>query len=202
MTAWSSWPAPAKLNLFLKITGRRGDGYHLLQTVFQLLDRGDTVRLRVRHDGRVERLSELAGVAPAQDLVVRAALALRPYASAGAGADITVEKRIPLGGGLGGGSSDAATVLVALNRLWGCGLAIEALARAWLVIGRGRSGVRTGPLGLGRRSRGNPDSANVAGPLVCRRRSENSCADRAFVPGRGIDTRCPCHDNSALPCWG
>lgn len=135
MTAWSSWPAPAKLNLFLQITGRRADGYHLLQTVFQLLDRGDTVRLRRRDDGRIERLSELAGVAPAQDLVVRAALALKPYASEGAGADIAVDKRLPLGGGLGGGSSDAATVLVALNALWGCGLAVEALARLGLSLG-------------------------------------------------------------------
>lgn len=135
MNSWSSWPAPAKLNLFLQITGRRDDGYHLLQTVFQLLDRGDTVRLRMRDDGRVERLSELAGVAPAQDLVVRAALTLKPYASAGAGADIAVDKRLPLGGGLGGGSSDAATVLVALNRLWDCGLAPEALAQLGLSLG-------------------------------------------------------------------
>lgn len=135
MTDWSSWPAPAKLNLFLQITGRRSDGYHLLQTVFQLLDRGDTVYLRTRDDGRVERLSELAGVAPAQDLAVRAALALKPYAAESAGVDIAVDKRLPPGGGLGGGSSDAATVLVALNRLWGCGLAAAALARLGLALG-------------------------------------------------------------------
>ncbi|WP_257385897.1 4-(cytidine 5'-diphospho)-2-C-methyl-D-erythritol kinase [Tahibacter caeni] len=135
MTAWSAWPAPAKLNLFLQITGRRADGYHLLQTVFQLLDRGDTVRLRPRGDGRIERHSELAGVAPEQDLVVRAAQRLKPYAPASAGADIAVDKRIPMGGGLGGGSSDAATVLVALNRLWGCGLATADLAEIGLGLG-------------------------------------------------------------------
>lgn len=146
MTAWSAWPAPAKLNLFLQITGRRADGYHLLQTVFQLLDRGDTVRLRPRTDGHIARCSELAGVAPAQDLVVRAAQRLQPYARAGAGVDIAVDKRIPMGGGLGGGSSDAATVLVALNRLWDCGLDESALADLGLGLGadvpvfvRGRS---------------------------------------------------------------
>lgn len=135
MTAWSAWPAPAKLNLFLHITGRRADGYHLLQTVFQLLDRGDVVRLRPREDGRIERLSELAGVAPAQDLVVRAALCLKPHAPAAAGVDIVVDKHIPLGGGLGGGSSDAATLLVALNQIWGCGLPVDALAALGLGLG-------------------------------------------------------------------
>jgi 4-diphosphocytidyl-2-C-methyl-D-erythritol kinase len=135
MTDWSIWPAPAKLNLFLQITGRRADGYHLLQTVFQLLDRGDGVRLRPRDDGRIERVSELAGVPPGRDLVVRAAASLKPYAPADAGVDIDVDKRIPLGGGLGGGSSDAATVLVALNRIWGCGLAPEALAELGLALG-------------------------------------------------------------------
>lgn len=135
MTAWSVWPAPAKLNLFLQITGRREDGYHLLQTVFQLLDRGDSVRLRPRRDGRIVRVSDLDGVPPERDLVVRAAASLKPYAPADAGVDIEVDKRIPLGGGLGGGSSDAATVLVALNHLWNCGLSAQTLASLGLALG-------------------------------------------------------------------
>jgi 4-diphosphocytidyl-2-C-methyl-D-erythritol kinase len=135
MTAWSVWPAPAKLNLFLQITGRREDGYHLLQTVFQLLDRGDSVRLRPRCDGQIVRVSDLDGVPPERDLVVRAAASLKPYAPADAGVDIEVEKRIPVGGGLGGGSSDAATVLVALNHLWNCGLSAEVLAGLGLALG-------------------------------------------------------------------
>ena len=144
---WSAWPAPAKLNLFLRITGRRSDGYHLLQTVFQLLDWGDTVRLRARGDSRILRTGEASyGVAEADDLVVRAASLLQSAANVSQGADIVVEKRIPLGGGFGGGSSDAATVLVALNRLWGAGLDEDALAALALRLGadvpvfvRGRS---------------------------------------------------------------
>jgi 4-diphosphocytidyl-2-C-methyl-D-erythritol kinase len=144
---WSAWPAPAKLNLFLRITGRRPDGYHSLQTVFQLLDWGDTVRLRLRDDGRILRPGEANyGVAEADDLVVRAAKMLQVEANIAFGADIVVEKRIPLGGGFGGGSSDAATVLVALNRLWKAGLDEDALAALGLRLGadvpvfvRGRS---------------------------------------------------------------
>ena len=145
--AWSEWPAPAKLNLFLRITGRRPDGYHSLQTVFQLLDWGDTVRLRVRDDGQVRRVgSECYGVPEGEDLVVRAAKILQKEANVRQGADIEVLKRIPLGGGFGGGSSDAATVLVALNHLWGAGLGEDALAALGLALGadvpvfvRGRS---------------------------------------------------------------
>lgn len=144
---WSAWPAPAKLNLFLRITGRRPDGYHLLQTVFQLLDWGDTVRLRVRDDGRIHRQGPDAyGVPEAADLVVRAAKMLQEESKTPLGADIVVEKWIPLGGGFGGGSSDAATVLVALDALWGTGLGEERLAALGLRLGadvpvfvRGRS---------------------------------------------------------------
>jgi 4-diphosphocytidyl-2-C-methyl-D-erythritol kinase len=133
---WSVWPAPAKLNLFLRITGRRDDGYHRLQTVFRILDWGDTVRLRVRDDGRIVRHgASAAGVAEADDLAVRAALALRTAAKIDKGADIVVEKRIPTGAGLGGGSSDAATVLRALDALWGCDLGVEALAGLGLGLG-------------------------------------------------------------------
>jgi 4-diphosphocytidyl-2-C-methyl-D-erythritol kinase len=129
------WPAPAKLNLFLHITGRRTDGYHLLQSVFQFLDFGDEIFLDVREDGAIHRLNELPGVAPEQDLVVRAARLLQQQSGCRLGADIRVEKRLPMGGGLGGGSSDAATVLVALNRLWGLNLPVAELARLGLQLG-------------------------------------------------------------------
>ncbi|GAA0722571.1 4-(cytidine 5'-diphospho)-2-C-methyl-D-erythritol kinase [Dokdonella soli] len=132
---WSDWPAPAKLNLFLHITGRRADGYHLLQTVFQLLDWGDTVRLRVRTDGEVRRVDPLPGVASDDDLAVRAARALRTASGSRLGADIAIDKRIPLGGGLGGGSSDAATTLVALNALWEADLDEGELAAIGLELG-------------------------------------------------------------------
>ncbi|MBD8881376.1 4-(cytidine 5'-diphospho)-2-C-methyl-D-erythritol kinase [Rhodanobacter sp. 7MK24] len=143
---WTRWPAPAKLNLFLRITGRRADGYHELQTVFRLLDWGDELRLRVRADDAIRRLTDVPGVPEQDDLVVRAARLLREHGGGVRGVDIEVEKRIPMGGGLGGGSSDAATVLVALNHLWGCGLDEDALAELGRQLGadvpvfvRGRS---------------------------------------------------------------
>jgi 4-diphosphocytidyl-2-C-methyl-D-erythritol kinase len=111
--------APAKLNLFLHVVGRRADGYHLLQSAFALLDFGDTLHFTRREDGMVNRTSSLAGVAAENDLVVRAARLLQRESSTRFGADIAVEKRIPMGGGLGGGSSDAASTLMTLNRLWG-----------------------------------------------------------------------------------
>ncbi len=132
---WSAWPAPAKLNLFLHITGRRPDGYHNLQTVFQLLDWGDTVHCRVRTDAVIRRFGEHSAVAEADDLVVRAAHLLKSATGASGGADLRVDKRIPVGGGMGGGSSDAASTLVALNRLWGCGLSLATLARLGREIG-------------------------------------------------------------------
>ena len=144
---WSDWPSPAKLNLFLRILGRRPDGYHSLQTVLQLLDWGDTVRLRVTPDGAILRIgAEGYAVPEASDLVVRAAKSLQSAAKIREGVDISVQKRIPLGGGFGGGSSNAATVLVALNRLWRAGLDEDALADLGLALGadvpvfvRGRS---------------------------------------------------------------
>jgi 4-diphosphocytidyl-2-C-methyl-D-erythritol kinase len=129
------WPAPAKLNLFLHVTGRRTDGYHELQTVFQLLDLCDTVALAVRDDGAIERLEGPAEVPPESDLVVRAARTLQAASGTGLGATLRVRKRIPMGGGLGGGSSDAATTLLALNVLWGCRLGIEELACLGLPLG-------------------------------------------------------------------
>jgi len=135
MSEWTIWPAPAKLNLFLHIVGRRVDGYHELQTVFQLLDWGDTLRLRLRDDGMILRSGGIAGVVAEQDLAVRAAHALRKHCAIDAGAEIAIEKRIPAGGGLGGGSSDAATVLVALNALWRTGLSPWELAQVGLTLG-------------------------------------------------------------------
>jgi 4-diphosphocytidyl-2-C-methyl-D-erythritol kinase len=121
------WLAPAKLNLFLHVVGRRDDGYHLLQTAFTLIDRCDRLRLRVREDGRIDRVNVVPGVPPAKDLAVRAALLLKEASGTAEGADIEIEKVIPMGAGLGGGSSDAATVLMALDRLWGTGFGTEAL---------------------------------------------------------------------------
>ncbi len=133
---WSAWPAPAKLNLFLHILGRREDGYHLLQTVFQLLDWGDRVHLRVRGDGVIRRTTALAGVPEESDLCLRAARRLRAHVGDDSlGADIAIDKQIPLGGGLGGGSSDAASVLVGLDRLWGCDLGSDVLAALGLELG-------------------------------------------------------------------
>lgn len=129
------WPAPAKLNLFLHITGRRADGYHLLQTVFQFLDHGDRLGFTLRDDGHIGRARSLPGVAEEADLVVRAARRLQAVSGTRLGAVIELDKRLPLGGGLGGGSSDAATTLVALNRLWGTGLDVDALAALGLELG-------------------------------------------------------------------
>jgi 4-diphosphocytidyl-2-C-methyl-D-erythritol kinase len=135
MMTESLWPAPAKLNLFLHVTGRRADGYHDLQTLFQLIDWCDTIGITVREDGRIERVAGPPGVAPEADLTVRAALALQRVSGCRVGVSLRIVKRIPMGGGLGGGSSDAATVLLALNALWGCGLSLEELSRLGLELG-------------------------------------------------------------------
>ncbi len=129
------WPAPAKINLFLHVTGRRDDGYHLLQTAFQFLDRCDWLDFTPRRDGRIERVSELAGVPPESDLVVRAARLLQQESGCGQGVDIAIEKILPMGGGIGGGSSDAATTMVALNCLWDTGLSTAELAELGLQLG-------------------------------------------------------------------
>ncbi|MHA7679008.1 4-(cytidine 5'-diphospho)-2-C-methyl-D-erythritol kinase [Cupriavidus sp. PET2-C1] len=127
--------APAKLNLFLHVTGRRADGYHTLQTVFQLVDWSDTLDFFRRDDGRIERISDVPGVPAQSDLIVRAAQALQQAGGTRFGADITIAKRLPMGGGIGGGSSDAATTLLALNHLWGLGLGREELKRIGLSLG-------------------------------------------------------------------
>jgi 4-diphosphocytidyl-2-C-methyl-D-erythritol kinase len=129
------WPAPAKLNLFLHIVGRRPDGYHELQSCFQFVDLCDEIRFQVRTDGEILRTRGASGVAHDADLCVRAARALKASSGCRFGAEIDVVKRIPMGAGLGGGSSDAATCLVALNRLWGLGLAPAQLAELGLKLG-------------------------------------------------------------------
>ncbi|CAM4119607.1 MULTISPECIES: 4-(cytidine 5'-diphospho)-2-C-methyl-D-erythritol kinase [Lelliottia] len=137
----TQWPSPAKLNLFLYITGQRADGYHLLQTLFQFVDYGDTISITPRNDGQIQLLTPVEGVAHEDNLIIRAARLLIKAADEshrlppGSGADISVEKRLPMGGGLGGGSSNAATILVALNHLWGCGLSSDELAALGLTLG-------------------------------------------------------------------
>ena len=130
-----AWPAPAKLNLFLHIVGRRANGYHELQTCFQFIDLTDDIYIQVRLDGQISRLRGARGVPEESDLCVRAARALQAATGSTLGADIDVDKRIPLGAGLGGGSSDAATCLVALNRLWGIDWTLSRLATLGLTLG-------------------------------------------------------------------
>lgn len=130
-----SYPAPAKLNLDLRITGRRADGYHELESIFTLIDLQDTLDIEPRDDGRIVLHTPLSDVPPEQDLCVRAARALQNFSGCLMGADIRVEKRIPTGGGLGGGSSDAATVLMALNRLWDLNLPSNTLQKIGLTLG-------------------------------------------------------------------
>src|SRR5471032_3368312 len=140
MTSLKNCPAPAKLNLFLHVTGRRADGYHLLQTVFQLLDHGDTLHFDLRDDDAIHRVTELEGVPEQQDLIIRAARllqaeVLRRTGALPRGVDIAIDKILPMGGGLGGGSSDAATTLMALNHLWQAGLSKEELMALGLPLG-------------------------------------------------------------------
>lgn len=129
------YPAPAKLNLFLHVIGCRGDGYHLLQTAFRFLDYGDTLRFRIRLDGRIIRVNPLPGVEVEDDLTARAARALQRVAGTTLGADIELDKRLPMGGGVGGGSSDAATTLLVLNHLWKAGLTRTTLMEIGLALG-------------------------------------------------------------------
>lgn len=132
---FQAYPAPAKINLFLHITGRRPDGYHLLQSVFRLLDFGDTVHIRPRADQAIHRTKDTPGVPEASDLCIRAAHLLKQHTGSQLGADIHVTKRTPMGGGLGGGSSDAASVLLALNRLWKLDLSRDEMISLGLKLG-------------------------------------------------------------------
>jgi 4-diphosphocytidyl-2-C-methyl-D-erythritol kinase len=140
LTSLHNCPAPAKLNLFLHVTGRRPDGYHLLQSVFQLIDHGDTLHVDLRADERIVRTTEVPGVPEEQDLIVRALRALqgeyaRRHGRLPPGLDVAIDKRLPMGGGLGGGSSDAATALMAANHLWQAGLTDEELMALGLPLG-------------------------------------------------------------------
>ena len=130
-----SWPAPAKLNLFLHITGRRPDGYHDLQTLFQILDWGDELRFNINNSGQISRSCNIDGISEAEDVCVRAARLLKARFDVQQGVHIDLTKRIPMGAGLGGGSSDAATVLLALNQLWSLGLTRQQLADLGLELG-------------------------------------------------------------------
>jgi len=158
------WPAPAKINLFLHVLGRRPDGYHDIQTLFQLLDWGDEIGIRINNDATIAREAVSYGVAESEDLVIRAARLLQHETACRQGVVIAVRKRIPAGSGMGGGSSDAATVLLVLNRLWGCGLDVAGLCALGKRLGadvpvfiRGRSalaqgiGDRLAPVSLGSR---------------------------------------------------
>jgi 4-diphosphocytidyl-2-C-methyl-D-erythritol kinase len=131
----NSFPAPAKLNLFLHVVGQRTDGFHLLQTVFRLLDVGDTLHISITQDGGIARTTPIPGVDEAQDLTLRAAKLLQAETGCTLGAQIKVDKRLPMGGGLGGGSSDAATVLLTLNRLWNVNLPRQRLLELGLQLG-------------------------------------------------------------------
>ncbi len=135
MSLWQRWLSPAKLNLGLRILGRRDDGYHRLQTIFQLIDLADVIHIRSRDDGRIRRLSQLPGVDPEADLAIRAAQLLQRHTGTALGADIHINKAIPMGAGLGGGSSNAGTVLRALNRLWRLQLRPEELAELGAPLG-------------------------------------------------------------------
>ncbi len=131
----TSWPAPAKLNRFLHIVGRRPDGYHLLQTLFQFLERCDWLHFQPTTDGHIERITPLPDVPPEDDLCMRAARLLQSHCGTTCGVRIRLDKHLPLGGGLGGGSSDAATTLVALNHYWRAGLSLDRLAELGLQLG-------------------------------------------------------------------
>jgi 4-diphosphocytidyl-2-C-methyl-D-erythritol kinase len=139
VTSLHGCPAPAKLNLFLHVTGRRADGYHLLQSVFQLIDRGDVLGFDLRDDDLIRRTTEVAGVPEEQDLIVRALRLLQAEHARRHGTvpgiDVSIDKRLPMGGGLGGGSSDAATALMAANALWRTGMAHKELMALALPLG-------------------------------------------------------------------
>ena len=130
-----AWPSPAKVNLFLHITGRRDDGYHEIQTAFQFLDYSDSLEFQVEQSGAIELLTPLKGVKNESNLIIRAAKCLQSHTDSKQGAKISIKKRLPIGGGLGGGSSNAATTLIALNHLWQTKLTTTTLAQLGLTLG-------------------------------------------------------------------
>ena len=191
-------PAPAKLNLFLHVTGRRDDGYHLLETLMVALDTGDTITLTRRDDGAIERTTELPGVAPADDLAVRAALALKQETACPLGVDIAVTKRIPLGGGMGGGSSDAATCC---SRSTACGICESAASRTHATryrVGRGRCVFSWRRARARARHRRAPDRSHAAIVMGCRDRPADRGVDCGDFRGAGIDTKRRVGENRSL----
>ena len=130
-----AWPSPAKLNMFLHISGRRTDGYHELQSLFQMTDYGDTLRFAPNATGTVRLLTAFPDVEHDSNLIVKAAHLLQDYCHITLGVDITIDKVLPMGGGIGGGSTNAATVLIVLNQLWECGLSLDQLAQLGLELG-------------------------------------------------------------------
>ena len=192
MSDWDrDWPAPAKINLFLHVVGRRADGYHQLQTVFRFLDYGDTLRCEPRSDDRIVLAAPLPGVPPETDLVVRAAQALRAATGIGAGVTLHLEKRLPMGGGLGGGSSDAATTLMALNRLWRTGLARPATHRAR--AGRRCACLHSWTCNVRRRSGRALHRCQPASGLVSGAGARRSGADAGNLLFAGVAPRYPGH---------
>ncbi len=191
-------PAPAKLNLFLHVTGRRPDGYHTLESLFVALDFGDTVTLTRRDDGAIVRTADVPGVPAEADLAVRAARALQRATGTPFGVEIAVDKRIPAGGGLGGGSSDAASVLLALNRLWGLGLDRAALMEIGLALGADVPVLRLRRAGARARRRRAADGAVAAAVLGRGRRAPGERADRDDLRRAGIDTRGAVGENGSL----
>lgn len=176
---WQSFPAPAKINLFLHVVGRLSDGYHALQTAMVLLDFADTINVRLRQDGLIRRVGKVAGVAPDEDLAIRAARILQQQSATKWGADIEVIKRIPMGGGFGGGSSDAATVLLVLNRLWGINYGRSTLMSMGLALGADVPFFLFGCSAWGE-ARG---EALVSLPIDC-----SACGMVIFVPKRQVST--------------
>ncbi len=182
-------PAPAKLNLFLHVVGRRDDGYHLLQTLFRFIDLSDTLHFTLREDGAVCRTTELENVPQEQDLCVRAALLLQKECGCLLGVDIAVEKHIPMGGGLGGGSSDAATTLLALNSLWNLGLTREKLMRIGLTLGADVPVFVFGENAFGRRGRRTLAGLCSARRMVLVAISPCACSHSPHICMSGIDTQ-------------
>ncbi len=191
-------PAPAKLNLFLHVTGRRGDGRHLLETLFVALDFGDTVTLALRDDGAIRRAGGWQDVPEDADLAVRAARALKSATGCSGGADIAVTKRIPVGGGLGGGSSDAASVLLALNRMWDLRLPRARLMEHRCRARRGCSLLSVRRAGVRLRHRRDPPAGDGAADVGRGDRARAKRLDRGHLRGARIDTRHAVGENGRL----
>ncbi len=192
-------PAPAKLNLFLHVTGRRADGYHTLQTAFQLIDLADWLDFERRDDGQIVREGDLRWDA-GDDLAVRAALALRQATGCRLGASIRVTKNIPAGSGMGGGSSDAATTLIALNRLWGLGLSRPDLARDRAAAGCGRAVLPARHQRVRRRRWRGIARRRHPARVVCGDLASSACFHSGNLRGPRFDTKYQTHENSGLFC--